>query len=159
MSIPLSSLPARYQNQVVAALHPKKAPPSPGNPPKSEDNPVSFQLPYPPSANRYWRSIVIGGRLRVLVSREAREYKKRAAEIARLSCVEPTDKPVMVRLNFWRPRRIGDLDNLVKVTLDAIKGVAFVDDSQVKEIYAKLGDCKDAPRVLVEVIPLSGPMA
>lgn len=115
--------------------------------------PVGFQfdLPYPPSANRYWRSLVIKGRLRVLVSAEARAYKKSAALTAAKSVGGPIVGPVRVCLMVYRPRRVGDLDNTIKVVLDALRGVAYEDDKQVVAIVAERYDDKDNPRVSVYI--------
>lgn len=59
---------------------------------------------------------------------------------------------VRVTIVFYRPRKAGDIDNLLKATLDAISGFGFVDDSQVKHIDAKLDDTDKAnPRAVVTV--------
>jgi crossover junction endodeoxyribonuclease RusA len=89
-----------------------------------------LSLPYPPSANAYWRSV----KGRVLVSREGREYKKRVAELARQYL--PLVGPVKVRLRVHRPRATGDLDNVLKVLFDALKLILWLDDDQVVTIHA-----------------------
>lgn len=108
-------------------------------------------LPYPPSANAYWRSFVIAGRVRVVVSNEAKKYK---GEVARtLAGCGRIAGPVALSVRFYRPRRIGDLDNLLKVLLDSLKGYAFEDDKQVVEISALRFDDKERPRVEVGIRP------
>ncbi len=113
----------------------------------------SYTLPYPPSANAYWRFVAIRGRPVVLVSREAREYKKTVALMLKTS--PRITGTVGLRLNVFRPRKSGDLDNTIKVLLDSLKGILFEDDKQVVEITAKRWDDKENPRVLVQVIPLN----
>jgi len=116
-------------------------------------------LPFPPSANDYWRSITVGGRSRVVLSRAAREYKaKVAARFSPASDGQPARfrGPVRVVLRAYRPRRIGDLDNLLKVSLDSLKGVAWDDDSQVVKIEAIRFDDKFDPRIEIEVYPWEG---
>lgn len=87
----------------------------------------------------------------VLVSREAREYKIRVAGILLAYRAPRITGTVGLRLNVYRPRKVGDLDNCIKVTLDALKGILFEDDKQVVEISARRWDDKDSPRVVVEV--------
>lgn len=103
-------------------------------------------LPYPPSANRYWRKTAAG---RVYVSEEAERY--RAAAAALLAAFRPLSGPVTVSARFFRPRRSGDLDNRIKILLDALQGRAFADDSQVAEIHAWRFEDKHRPRVEVEI--------
>lgn len=53
---------------------------------------------------------------------------------------------VSVEAYFYRSTRIGvDLDNLLKLCLDACNGVAWKDDRQVKSITAKLDYHKEHP--------------
>src|SRR5262245_50712389 len=111
-----------------------------------------FTLPYPPSANRYWRNM----RNREVLSAEAREYKKRAAQEARLACDHPLSGDVGLELTVYRPRKSGDLSNRIKVLEDALIGVAYHDDSQVTELYAFRRDDKLYPRVVVRVWEVNG---
>jgi Holliday junction resolvase RusA-like endonuclease len=148
-----------------------------------------IRLPYPISANRYWR-IVGGGRgggggpARIVVSQEAQAYKREVAAAARLHGFNPPEWPapkgqyveVCVQLHprsiKAKPERkrsgganpseaaprqspsaaqgkakaamkasevVLDLDNALKVTLDALTGVAWDDDSQVRRISAEYG--------------------
>lgn len=106
-----------------------------------------FTLPWPPSANRYWRNV----RGHTVVSSEARDYKLRAAWEARIAVDEPLSGNVILTMDFYRPRKSGDLSNRIKVLEDALNGVAFNDDKQVIEIHARRFDDKHNPRVEVEV--------
>ena len=54
----------------------------------------------------------------------------------------------------YRARRAGDLDNSLKVLLDALNGIAFEDDSQVVEIHARREEDPANPRVEVQIEPL-----
>ena len=108
-------------------------------------------LPFPPSANRYWRSDR-GGRPHV--SNEARAYKTAVGYMMNQIGGQPREGAVAVRLDFYRPAKRGDLDNLIKVTLDALIGYAYADDEQVTEIHAVRRDDKNNPRVEVEIVRL-----
>lgn len=106
---------------------------------------TAITLAYPPSSNRYWRSF----RGRVVRSDEASDFKRvvgRACAVARL---RPLTGPVSVVLKLYRPRRAGDLDNRIKVLLDALQGFVFENDSQVVELHAYRHEDKNNPRVEV----------
>jgi crossover junction endodeoxyribonuclease RusA len=106
-------------------------------------------VPYPPTANTYWRV----WRGRAVKSTEARAYQDAVAKLARAAGWRPLDGPVHVRLDVWRPRRIGDLDNTLKVLLDSLKGIAFRDDAQVVAITASRWEDKAHPRAEISVCP------
>jgi Holliday junction resolvase RusA-like endonuclease len=115
---------------------------------------IVLTLPYPPSANAYWRSLVIKGSVRVLVSSEARKYKKLVAELASYTKPRlpgPLIGALRLSLTLYRPIKRGDLSNRIKVIEDALIGIAYADDSQITEIVAKRFDDKTNPRVLVIV--------
>lgn len=108
----------------------------------------SFTLPYPPSANHYLRRGTHG----VYQTGEAAAYKQQAALEAIRAGVEPIEGALVVVLDFYRPAKRGDLDNLLKVILDSLNGVAWLDDSQIVEIRARLcGEDKQHPRAEVAV--------
>lgn len=104
-------------------------------------------LPIPPSANRYWRM----WRGHMVISDEARAYKSGAMLRALSQGARPMSGPVSVSLTLYRKERRGDLDNRIKVALDALQGVAYLNDSQVTEIHAKLADDPSNPRLVVWV--------
>lgn len=112
---------------------------------------MKLVLPLPPSANAYWRFVTINGSARVLVSREAREYRKRVAGHALFADSKPLVGPVAFTARVFRKQRRGDLKNFEKVMCDALEGVAYVNDSQIVESHFYLDDDKHNPRVEVEV--------
>lgn len=100
-----------------------------------------FTLPVPPSANRYWRV----ANNRIIVSEDAAEYK--ATIFRQLRDCEPLRGDVAVNFTVFRPWKRGDLDNYTKVMFDALKGLVWLDDSQVIEIHSFRDDDKINPRV------------
>ena len=115
---------------------------------------VKITLPEPPSANRYWRHVGA----RVLLSREARQYRKdvgaRILTTFGTRGVQRFMKPgvrVAVTLKWYRGRKSGDLDNRIKQLLDSLRGIIFADDSQVIELHCFRYDDKDFPRVELTV--------
>lgn len=103
---------------------------------------TKLTLPLPPSANRYWR--YVNGH--PTVSAEARNYKLAAGWIAKEQGVEMVATPVRLRIDVFRSRKAGDLDNYLKVLLDAMSGILWEDDEQVVQIVATRYDDKDNPR-------------
>ncbi len=108
---------------------------------------ISLVLPYPPSANRYWRHV---GR-NVVVSAEAKAYRILVKQHCLLSGVKPIRGDVSASIMVYRPRKIGDLDNTQKVLLDALCGAAYDDDRQIVELHAWRRDSKEDPRVEVDL--------
>lgn len=103
-------------------------------------------LPYPPSANRYWRHA--GGR--TYKSDEAVQYQEAVGWQCQALGLAPERERLCINVTFYRPIKRGDLDNRLKVLFDALQGYVFVDDSQIVEIHAYLRDDKQKPRVEVE---------
>lgn len=112
---------------------------------------IALVLPYPISANRYWRSCVIRNHVQVYPSKEAKAYKAECAAIARSAGVVPIAGPVEYELKLfpnlpqdWAKRakanpqwwdltvQCMDLDNARKVLLDALNGICWTDDSRIR---------------------------
>ena len=122
-------------------------------------------LPLPPSANLYWRAIGIWGkdkegkrvpRAKVILSREGRAYKERAELLGKAQAKGLMDGPVEVWLTVYFPNRRGDLDNRVKPTLDAIQGVAILNDSQVEAYHVMRRVDAECPRVEIKISRYAG---
>ncbi len=135
---------------------------------------IELRLPWPVSANRYWRSFVPKGHKRAIVvlSDEAKLYKRQVSEIAMVSGMgECLEGRVLVEVKLYpalpqdaarRMRKIGegwddtvrsiDLDNALKVTIDALNGIAYRDDKQVWKLTAQrmepIGDACAIVRIL-----------
>jgi len=110
---------------------------------------MKFILPYPPSGNRYWRVF----RGRPVVSAEAKAYKLRV-RLENLRVKPMPGSLVLKRFHAYRPQKRGDLDNLFKVALDALNGIAWVDDKQLRRFEdVELFDDKENPRIELIVEP------
>lgn len=112
---------------------------------------MKITLPYPPSANRYWRAF----RGRTVLSAEAKKYKKEVAAILAAAGWTPATGAVAYTANIYRPQKSGDLDNRLKVLGDALTGFAWTDDKQVVELHAYRHDDKANPRVEMEIVALA----
>lgn len=116
---------------------------------------LHFVLPYPPSANRYWRHAAVFSKnagkwiATTYLSEEAKTYK----ETIRLFCaqhkIEPLLKDVVLTAYVYRPQRSGDLGNRLKVVEDALENIAYLNDSQIAESHHFRRE--DAARPRVEV--------
>jgi crossover junction endodeoxyribonuclease RusA len=112
-------------------------------------------LPYPPSANRYWRTNRQTGK--PYKSEEARAYIEAVGwECAIHGLTDPALEDVSVRARFARPagRRI-DLDNGIKILIDALQGYAYANDKQVIHIEAEIAHIPKGrdPYVVVTIRP------
>jgi len=126
---------------------------------------VKLVLPYPVSANRYWRTFIPKGQHRplTLVSEDAKAYKEEIGWLAKAAGVRaPIPGVVELRIRLVPDSGVCmDLDNCLKVSIDALKGIVFGDDSQVYRITAERTDpvAKGGKRLEVEVLPYALPMA
>ena len=107
----------------------------------------SIVLPLPPSANRYWRAF----RGRTVVSADAKAYKHGVWLVCQHAGFSPFIGPVAVYAHVYRARKAGDLDNMQKVLLDSLNGIAYNDDAQIVELHSWRHDDKANPRVEVEI--------
>ena len=104
---------------------------------------VRLKLPYPVSANRYWRI----WRNKAVRSAEATAYKSVVRRIAQEAGVMPSEGSVAVWLRLISKankdgsanKTVIDLDNALKVTLDSLQGIAYENDKQVRRIVAEYG--------------------
>ena len=103
---------------------------------------ITLTLPVPPSANRYWIHTGRG----VVTSPEAKAYKQ---AVRLLVPEQMIVGDVAVNVSVYRARKSGDLDNYLKVMLDALQGVLYANDNQITEIHAFRYDDADNPRVIL----------
>ena len=135
---------------------------------------IKLTLPYPVSANRYWRTKVIRmGRVArsvTYISEEAKAYKHQVALAVLAAGAAPIEGRVQITYTlhphrpkdwvkrskadpeFWEDSvQCLDLDNAQKVLLDALKGVVMQDDKWVRKIVAERGEPVDGGKLVVIV--------
>lgn len=141
---------------------------------------VILVLPMPPSANRLWATRVVAPKGKrpmaiTYVTAEGVKFKDDVAALVRQAGVTaPIPGRVRVDLRMypsrpqdWQKRmrtmgpewdtsvRACDLDNLMKPTLDALKGLVFVDDALCWELISKrMEPDEHGARVVVRVLAL-----
>ncbi len=108
---------------------------------------VKLILPYPPSVNNLYATFA-GRRI---VSAKGRQFKADIAVLARRQGAKLLDGDLSVTFRVFRPKRVGDLDNRLKISQDALKGICFADDKQIVEIHAFRFDEKANPRIEIDL--------
>lgn len=137
---------------------------------------IQLTLPYPISANAYWRSFVPKGHSRAVTirSREANAYKEQVGWMVKAAgIVKPIVGRVQIDVKLYPHRPLDyqkrmqkqgarwddsvqciDLDNANKVLLDSLKGVAIDDDKWVRKIVAERMEPDGEARVVVTITAL-----
>ena len=104
---------------------------------------IVMTLPWPPSVNRYWRSV----QGRTILSAEGRAYKQQVAVMCRDQWIQCRSGSVEVDILAVRPdKRKRDLDNLLKAALDAMTPWVWADDSQVVDLRIRWAPEADMPK-------------
>lgn len=108
-------------------------------------------LPWPPSVNRYWRSV--NGR--VLIAAAGRRYRTDVELICALAGLRGIgSQPVSVSISAYYPDlRRRDIDNILKAPLDALTSAGiWDDDSQIQALsIRKAGIDRHNPRLEIEI--------
>jgi crossover junction endodeoxyribonuclease RusA len=104
-------------------------------------------FPYPPSVNNLYATF----RGRRITSATGRKFKSDIAVLARRQGARLLAGDLSVTFRVFRPKRIGDLDNRLKISQDALKGICFADDKQIIEIHAFRFDDKTNPRIEIDL--------
>lgn len=123
-----------------------------------KDGRLILTLPYPPSANHYWRKTKQG---RVYVSEDAKEYRALVADLfefqGRKIC-EPFAGAVSVTYRVYFPTAAGDLSNSFKVLDDALNKLAWDDDRQIVHGEQSRLISRKRPRVEVVIEEVEKPI-
>ena len=132
---------------------------------------IQLTLPYPLSANRYWRPVKLGKHISIVPTTEAKAFRKdiaahcRAAGITRpiTGRVHVDVKLYPARPQDWQKRmrkegatwddtvRCIDIDNANKVLLDALKDIAIEDDRWVRRLTSERMEPDGEARVVVTI--------
>lgn len=138
--------------------------------------PVILTLPYPVSANAYWRTYMPKGFKAPVttLSKQAKDYKSAVYLLAKEAGIrKPIPGRVAVSYTLFpkRPQDYAkrmkadplrwddtvqclDLDNALKVMLDSLKGIVFDDDRWVRRIVAERAEPDGEARLVVTVTPI-----
>ncbi len=131
---------------------------------------LRLELPEPPTANLYWRLGRHGRTGRHLYRSAQAEAYKSAVWNRLLTTPVPHatlvyGRPLYgterleVTMRWFRNRRAGDLDNRLKVLLDALKHIVYEDDKQIVALHAYRFDPTDQARGIVQLCVSALPAA
>ena len=115
---------------------------------------LTFELPYPPSINRYYRHVGY----RTLISREGRAFRRDVCAL--LAGGGPRKPPaggrIALCMDAYPPdRRKRDLDNLQKSVCDSLQHAGvYEDDSQIDLLLAQRRTVVPGGRLKVKVLDL-----
>ena len=120
-------------------------------------DPVTFEVPGEPASKQRARTVVHKGRVMSYTPKETVLAEKKIAALYRVARGHNAPAPTAtfgLRVTFWfATQRRRDIDNALKLILDALNKVAFDADSQVTEVGANLvrGVGARSAHTLVEV--------
>ncbi len=105
----------------------------------------TFDLPWPPSTNRYWRK----WQNRMVMGKDGRDYRDKVK--AGMVIHRTLYGRLSVRVEAYPPdRRTRDLDNVLKALLDAMEHAgAYHNDSQIDRITIERKEVETPGRVRV----------
>lgn len=135
---------------------------------------ITLTFPYPVSANRYWRAVIINKHAMMVPTKEAKSYKAAVGMIARSAGIKrPITGRVAVSYVLYpqRPQDFAkrmrqdplgwddsvqclDLDNCNKVLMDSLKGVLIEDDKWVRRIVSERAEPDGEARLVVTIEPI-----
>ncbi len=114
---------------------------------KNKGNALKLILPYPPSVNNLYATF--GGRR--ITSAKGRKFKADIAVLAKQQGAKLLAGDLAITFRVFRPKKIGDLDNRLKISQDALEGICFLDDRQIIEIHAYRFDDRENPRIEIDI--------
>lgn len=113
----------------------------------AEKDEIKLILPYPLSVNHLYATY----QGRRITSAKGRKFKSDIAILAKRQGAKLLDGDLIITFRVFRPKKIGDLDNRLKISQDALKGICFTDDKQITEIHAFRFDDRTNPRIEIDI--------
>lgn len=111
-----------------------------------------FEIPGPPVP---WQRAGRGRGGQHFTPEKTRLYQRKVKLCAMTAGVRPLTGPVVLSVMFYvADARARDGDNLQKTIQDALNGLAYQDDRQVREWHGSVQVDKERPRAVVTLEPL-----
>jgi len=87
-----------------------------------------------PTMNNYWRTTIVKNRIHTYITPKGRQFKKALGWVAKVVCDNPFENDCELKIKLFFKNKNRDIDNAIKPILDALQGVVYVNDVQVKKI-------------------------
>lgn len=112
---------------------------------------ITLELPFPPSTNTYWRSTIVQGRQRVLISKQGRSFRRAVLETCLVLNPGKLAGPLAATVDLYPPcHRRRDVDNYNKGLFDALgEAGLYDDDSQIIDLRVRMHPKKPPGCVVV----------
>lgn len=115
-----------------------------------------FEVPGQPQPWERAGTSFLGQRRRFFTKPKTRAYKHKVALCAKGIGLMPLEGPVFLFIRIWNgDRRIRDDDNMEKGIRDALNGIGWKDDSQVKGKFIVQGIDRENPRAIIGIYGFS----
>lgn len=114
---------------------------------------ATLTLPWPPTVNTYYRSLLIGKRCQVLKSKAGRVYERDVlAAVLEQGCPRFHEDRIELAIRAHPPdRRARDLDNIIKSLQDSLaQAGVYANDAQIDSLLIVRGAVK-SPEGLLHV--------
>lgn len=115
---------------------------------------MKLTLPIPPSNNHYKRYYCeqdSSHRVGAFVPAHVKQYKADAGWLAKQAGARVIEGDVAVVMNVYLGKLDIDADNLFKVVLDALNGIAWADDSQIVDLHIRKHRGQRRRRLEIEI--------
>lgn len=110
---------------------------------------ISFIVPGNPIPKARARVLRTG---RTYTPRTTQEHEETVRVYAVKAGIQEESGPIRMNLHFFREdAKRCDFDNLAKTVTDALKGIAYEDDSQIVQCHILKDIDRDNPRTEVEI--------
>lgn len=113
---------------------------------------ATFSLP--PSINRTYKTATVNGHATLYKSAEAKAWSEEVLWTTKNQT--PLTGDCAVFLTYYFPTKSRDIDGSIKISMDTLQGIAFVNDRQVTILVVEKRIDKQHPRMEVEVRAVSG---
>ena len=116
-----------------------------------------FSLPFPPSVNQMWRSIVRGRFSKTILSKKARDYRTECLEILSQLNLKCIDEPVEISIVLHpKSNRRYDVDNFLKGPLDVlVHANVLSDDSIIQKLTVEKGEKIKDGEIVITIVKRS----
>jgi len=110
---------------------------------------IVFDLPFPPSVNKYYRRV---GK-NVVISKRGREYREEVISIFKGLKKDPIDGQIAMGIDAYPPdKRRRDIDNILKALLDALEHAgAYQNDNQIVKLLVSKHEPMTGGKVIVRI--------